>query len=179
MDQTQIKRFLTYVKKDFAEQPHQKVLRERDLKVSTHKARNGAHSRWGREMQRRAGNKTLWEMISFTGSFAPDFLQDALARRPGRGDQPAADPRVKAKALEARTNYRLGKRFAKLRARLGPGGLQHWQRDLADLFTSGALARDVNEKTRVHGHGRLRTTAAFPLKRPRDPLFWEGPFLYF
>ena len=122
-------------------------------------------------MQRRAGNKIFWEMISFTGTFAPEFLRQALQRRSDGAGQPAAlvNPTAKASAYEARARYRLGKKFAGIRTRDGPQALRHWQRDLADRFDSGELREAVNATTRAHGHGRLRTIVAFPRQRPQDP----------
>ena len=113
-------------------------------------------------MQRRAGNKIFWEMISFTGSFAPEFLRQALQRRSGGAGQPAANPAAKASAYEARAQFRLGHKYARIHTRDGPEALRPWQRDLADRYDSGELRRAVNATTREHGHGRLRTIVAFP-----------------
>ena len=118
-------------------------------------------------MQRRAGNKIFWEMISFTGSFAPEFLRQALERRSGGAVQPAANPAAKARAYEARTQYRLGLKFSRIRERHGPRALRDWQRELADGIASGELVREVNATTRGHGHGRLRTIVAFWRQRPQ------------
>ena len=150
----------------------QQGLLNRDLKISRDKARKGAHSRWGREMQRRCGNKIFWEMISFTGSFDPDFLRKALEKRNGGAGQPAANADAKAaktRAHEARSRFRLGKKYSRLFTKAGEGALRPWQRELADKFDNGELLKACNAATREHGHGRLRTIVAFPRQRPQDP----------
>ena len=63
--------FLRFAKERFHSDPEQKRLQERDAeKGGNKKRRAGKHSRWGLDMQRRCGDKALWELVSFTGGFS-------------------------------------------------------------------------------------------------------------
>ena len=62
--------FLKFAKDRYHSEPEQKRLQQRDVKTGGNKKRHaGKHSRWGLEMQRRCGDKALWELVSFTGQF--------------------------------------------------------------------------------------------------------------
>ena len=63
-------RFMKHVKAEYASEPHQLALQKTDAQISNKKVKNGKHSRWGREMQRRLGSKVLWELVSFSGKFS-------------------------------------------------------------------------------------------------------------
>jgi hypothetical protein len=61
-------RFLQHCKAEFHAAPLQQWIQARDAQTSSQKIRQGMHSRWAREMQRRLGSKALWEVVSFTGN---------------------------------------------------------------------------------------------------------------
>jgi hypothetical protein len=61
-------RFLQHCKAEFHAAPLQQWIQARDAQISSQKIRQGMHSRWAREMQRRLGSKALWEVVSFTGN---------------------------------------------------------------------------------------------------------------
>ena len=62
--------FLTFAKDKYHSDPEQKRLQERDAEEGGNEKRlAGKHARWSLEMQRRCGNKALWQLVCFTGQF--------------------------------------------------------------------------------------------------------------
>ena len=78
MDDHQRRDFLKVVKAEYANLPQQQELVVEDRRAN----RPGrARSRWCLELQRRCGSKQLWELVSFTGRWDPNFLREALSRK--------------------------------------------------------------------------------------------------
>ena len=44
------------------------------------KMHSGMHSRWSRHIQKLGGTTQMWTLLSFTGRFDVEFLEDAIAR---------------------------------------------------------------------------------------------------
>ena len=61
------KDFLEAAKAEFHGSVQQRLLQQSDAKDEPNKVRDRKHSRWSRELQRRCGNKVVWEIVSFTG----------------------------------------------------------------------------------------------------------------
>ena len=69
-DDTERRDFVMFVKRKYHNLPEQQQLQARDAKKGgNRKKRDGMHKRWGLEMQRRCGNKGVWEVVSFTGKY--------------------------------------------------------------------------------------------------------------
>ena len=66
-DKLERKDFLEAVKAEFHGSVQQRLLQQRDAKEEPKKVQDRKHSRWSRELQRRCGNKVVWEIVSFTG----------------------------------------------------------------------------------------------------------------
>ena len=62
--------FVKFAKDRYHSDPEQKRLQERDAEEGgIEKRLAGKHARWSLEMQRRCGNKALWQLVCFTGQF--------------------------------------------------------------------------------------------------------------
>ena len=69
-NEDEIQRLLQFAKDRYHSDPEQKRLQERDAKEGgDEKMLAGKHARWSLEMQRRCGNKALWQLVCFTGQF--------------------------------------------------------------------------------------------------------------
>ena len=77
MNNDQRRDFLKKVKQEYANTPLQQQLAAEDR---LQKRKGGERKRWCRELQRRCGSKQIWELVSFTGRWEPDFLEEALSR---------------------------------------------------------------------------------------------------
>ena len=78
MNDDQRRDFLKEVKQEYANTPLQQELAVKDRLANRS---GGVRSRWCRELQRRCGSKQLWELVSFTGRWDPNFLREALSRK--------------------------------------------------------------------------------------------------
>jgi hypothetical protein len=150
--------FVDHCKGKYHATPHQRSLQEQD-KISGKIVQQGKHSRWSRELQRRAGSKVLWEIISFTGRFDHQLLQRAVeaAKKPIRTGacQPDASRKATAAANRARDALRWGQTLDKQRAR----GKKHfsWNEQwYLTKFDDDTFRENVNAATKAVGHGRLR-----------------------
>ena len=77
MNNDRCREFLKEVKQEYANTPLQQQLAAEDR---LQKRKGGERKRWCRELQRRCGSKQIWELVSFTGRWEPDFLEEALSR---------------------------------------------------------------------------------------------------
>ena len=110
-------RFVQDCKLEYNAEPDQVQLQARDAQYNKTKVKNGMHSRWGAEMQRRLGSKVLWELVSFTGQFSVEFLTrvtDVVASQP---DVIVSNSQqeLKANAVKCRADYRWAHSLAKKR----------------------------------------------------------------
>jgi hypothetical protein len=149
--------FVQHCKLEYNAEPDQVQLQARDAQYNKTKVKNGMHSRWGAEMQRRLGSKNLWELVSFTGQFSVDFLTritDAVASQP---DVLVTNTQQKNKAhaLKCRGEYRwacsLDNQRQSGRSRFGD-----WEWKLLKDFDSDKLRRQSNDATIAYGHGRIK-----------------------
>ena len=70
-------RFLDAAKYEFHASAEQQELQEKD-KNRGKRIQDGKHSRWSRHMQKLGGTPQMWTLLSFTGRFDADYLQDAI-----------------------------------------------------------------------------------------------------
>ena len=69
-NEDEIQHLLQFAKDRYHSDPEQKRLQERDAEEGGNEKRlAGKHARWSLEMQRRCGNKALWQLVCFTGQF--------------------------------------------------------------------------------------------------------------
>ena len=116
----------------------------------------------------------MWTLLSFTGCFHVDFLEDAIAkagknapRMPGeRTDEEKAHIR---EAQMARDSLRRGKMLQRLQQKLSQAEaakdkgerkavltLSRKQQQVLNEYESGELRRKANNLTMKSGHGRLK-----------------------
>jgi hypothetical protein len=150
--------FVDHCKAKYHATPHQRTLQEQD-KTSGNNVHNQKHSRWSRDLQRRAGSKVLWEIISFTGKFSHELLQQAVEAGKKRirtgACQPDASRKATVNAQRARESFRWAQALARQRA--------HGKKDFSwnDQWYLRNLDNDIlrkraNAATRAAGHGRLK-----------------------
>ena len=150
-------RFVQHCKLEYHAEPEQQLLQARDLPAGKQKVKNGKHSRWGAEMQRRLGSKNLWELVSFTGQFSVDFLTrvtDHGALQPVV-NVPNPSPRLKAHALKCRGDLRLASSLAWQR-QSGRTRFSDYELTLLLDLDSDQLRKLANNATKAYGHGRIK-----------------------
>jgi hypothetical protein len=155
-------RFVKDCKLEYEAEPHQVYQQERDAQNPVYKkdrVRQGMHSRWGAEMQRRLGSKTLWELVSFTGQFSVEFLTPAAQAMNAGAPQPDVNvtnsQRLRAHALQCRADLRYATSLAFQRAS-GRKIFGAWEWQLLQDFDSDQLRMQSNDATKAHGHGRIK-----------------------
>ena len=149
--------FVQHCKLEYHAEPEQQLLQARDLPAGKQKVKNGKHSRWGAEMQRRLGSKNLWELVSFTGQFSVDFLTrvtDHGALQPVV-NVPNPSPRLKAHALKCRGDLRLASSLAWQR-QSGRTRFSDYELTLLLDLDSDQLRKLANNATKAYGHGRIK-----------------------
>ena len=109
----------------------------------------------------------MWTLLSFTGSFDPDFFATLKVHpesRPGQRTQ--QQKKAVRDAVQARDKYRLAQKHDRTRARIYEA-LQTDSKHPEDLLSkkavallrdldNGKLLHEANTLTRLSGHGRLR-----------------------
>ena len=142
-------------------EPEQRLLQKRDIdEGGDRKFRDGMHSRWELDMERKLGSKAIWECVAFTGDLSPEFMNRVTASQ--RDVAPDVDAEVEgqktraAAAMKCRGTIRWAENLKKeqknQRAKLSPENVQL----IADL-DSGKLRNDANNAVRDCGHGRIRS----------------------
>ena len=140
--------------------------------LSNAKCMKKKHSRWSRHTQRLGGTSQMWTLLSFTGSFDPDFFATLKVNpesRPGQRTQ--QQKKAVRDAVQARDKYRLAQKHDRTRARMLDAlqtDSKHPEDYSASEFLSkkavallrdldnGKLLDEANRLTRLSGHGRLR-----------------------
>ncbi len=109
--------FLQYAKSEFHALDEQKALRQRDWIGPRNRqtARTKKHSRWARHQQLLAGNTQMWHLLGFTRRFDPAFLSKHPPPPPAEGQTTEEQKWKTQRAVEARSRYRLGLKYARLR----------------------------------------------------------------
>ena len=123
------------------------------------------HSRFHRELQRRAGSKQFWEVICFSGRLDIDTVR-SVATTPACSPQPGEDPvdvaarrTVRREAVQARTRYTHAQSLALKRIRIEAGSnewLSHADHELLRRFDDDSLRTRANRLTFQSGHGTIR-----------------------
>ena len=152
------KAFINWVKGKYESTDLQLDLQKKDLEQGgTKKQKEGKRSRWCRELQRRAGSKVLWELISFTGKFCPELLSRQLEQDPHEKDEPSAeDQTLHQRLLQARLMWRTAARADRKRQHSGAASLTPSEREALRGFDDDSLRNLVNNLTARTGNGRLR-----------------------
>ena len=125
-------------------------------------------SRWCRHLQRRYGDKAIWEMLAFTGVFDPEQLRGLLKSKDPTDEEASGPPkedqrRLRTRKTEARCAFNEAERLAQARARARESGASQpadldfslAQLDLLKKWDSGELRRNRNDAIKALGHGRL------------------------
>jgi hypothetical protein len=169
MNNPQIQDFLAHCKNEYHSRPDQ-VLRQEKDREQQKKAAAGKKQRWARNLQRLAGSTQMWQILSFTGQWDPQFIENLP---PVNADEPTEEQKQNTKAAaEARAKYRLALSLVRLRQRLadeqtgegignkGEGKkkrqLGKEQKGIVELLENGTLLREANRLTKISGNGRLR-----------------------
>jgi hypothetical protein len=162
--------FLKDTKNAFHESADQQQRQWRDWEsgLTNAKCMKKRHSRWSRHTQRLGGTSQMWTLLSFTGSFDPDFFATLKVNpesRPGQRTQ--QQKQAVRDAVQARDKYRLAQKHDRTRARIHEA-LQTDSHSIVREFLSkkatallrdldnGNLLHEANTLTRLSGHGRLR-----------------------
>ena len=159
-------RFLCAAKDEFHTSAKQRDLQDKDQKCGGNKkVHKGMHSRWSRHIQKLGGTSQMWTLLSFTGRFDVEFLEDAMVRgqkgpvsMPGeRSEQQKEEVR---EAQMARAMWRRGAMLERLQEEnKGKGketSLNPEQLRILKEYQSGMLRRQANKLTIISGHGRLK-----------------------
>jgi hypothetical protein len=167
-------RFLVDAKYEFHGSALQRGLQERDAEISRNKIQEGKHSRWSRNMQKLGGTPQMWTLLSFTGKFDADFLEDSIGRAflraPLRmpGERTEEQKQKVHDAQMGRATLRRGAMLERLHERLSRGNeakgegnkkartLNPKQLRVLQEYQSGILRRQANNLTMASGHGRLK-----------------------
>ena len=108
----------------------------------------------------------MWTLLSFTGRFDVEFLEDAIAR--GKklpvsmpGERSKQEKQQVRDAQMGRARLRRGAMLERLHERLSQGGgakgsLNPKQLRVLREYQSGELRRQANKLTKISGHGRLK-----------------------
>ena len=124
-------------------------------------------------MQKLGGTPQMWTLLSFTGRFDADFLEQAIAKGakapPSMPGEKTEDAKQKSRdAQMARARLRRGAMLERLQERLSQGNeakgkgkrearpLNPKQLRVLQEYQSGELRRQANKLTMISGHGRLK-----------------------
>ena len=106
-------------------------------------------------------SKQLWELVSFSGRFHPEVLEEALRKDENR-EESAAETKMQrsreltVQALEARGRLRLALSYDRIRTNRGTKCLNAGQLALLKQLDDGSLHWAANTATLASGSGRLR-----------------------
>jgi len=142
LDEEQKKEFLADAKWEYHNSAEQKAKQEADLDAHGKKrVKPRMHSRWCRELQRRAGAHQMWHMLSFAGRWGVEFLE-RMCQNAGGFQTGETTPQQKEKtrrAFQARCDVRLARRLLRM---VDAGRMQHpllmedWQSELVDQYNT-------------------------------------------
>ena len=153
MDSTQKDEFLTESKDKFHTHPDQKRKQERDFQQGGKDLmKKRMKSRWDLFCQREGGSKPMWEVLSFSGRFDPNFF-DNLEDPGPPPDEAIRDQRHwTSRASKARKRWRQGMNAASQSRAI----LTRKQQHLVELYENGELLEEANQLTLLSGNGTLR-----------------------
>ena len=128
MNDEQRKSFLQAAKNAFNAQPRSVELENRDRQENK-KVKQQIRKRWFRELQKRCGTRQLWELISFTGKWDPQWLQEKVDASPTQPSDPKDDEakHLKARAVEPRYELRICGNQSKSLTRVGVIGKSQYR----------------------------------------------------
>ena len=155
--------FLKFAKDRYHSDPEQKELQRRDVEDGGNKKMHaGKHSRWSMEMQRRCGDKTFWECVSFTGAFNLAALAKTL-----RTASPERDP-AKLSIQKRRTR---AARRARQRVRKAKSLKKRHQKGNGIRLTRQAMAmtKDLDNGLLMPSNSRWKKRAADAIERVEMP----------
>jgi hypothetical protein len=153
--------FIEWRRNQYEQEEYQQQRQQEDFnKGGNKKMRSGKRSRWSREQQRRCGSPAMWAIISFSGRYDADFLQQAQAldTQPDEQDNVAQDnvpQELTRTAIRCRDDLRRAEHFARKRE-AGRKRFSSAEQQMLDDLDSGFLLHRANEATRASGHGRLK-----------------------
>ncbi len=172
MTDEQRKEFIHWVRSEYEEEPLQQDLQTRDWNEGGNKQfREGKRKRWHRELQRRLGSKQLWEIVSCSGRFDPDWLERSLANATtddsGAANHLEDTQRLREQSRAAKQELRYAQHVqkkrkrdnsARLRAGFAPNSPLMSLTEEAELLWNlrmGNLRRQANACVSRFGSGRL------------------------
>ena len=118
-------------------------------------------SRWDLHCQREGGTKPMWEVLSFSGKFDPNFFDNLEDPGPPPDEATRDQRHWTSRASKARNRLRQGmnaiwQRQAILDGRTPkPAPLTRQQQHLLELYKNGELLEKANELTLLSGNGYL------------------------
>ena len=159
-------RFLCAAKYEFHASAKQRDLQDKDQASGGNKqVHKGMHSRWSRHMQKQGGTSQMWTLLSFTGRFDVEFLEDAIARgQKGQASMPGERSNQQKEQVReaqiARAMLRRGAMLERVQEKnkgKGKGtSLNPEQLHILQEYQSGMLRRQANKLTMISGYGRLK-----------------------
>jgi len=147
--------FLKWAQAAFHAQDHQQLLQEADkVDGGSEKVTRQKNWRWNRELQRRLGTSTLWNMVTFTGRFDVEMLQTTTEAFPSCIPH---TPGYMSLAHRARTALCHAQSLQRKKAAgLNNKPLTQEELTLTRDFASGKLQEAANNATRRCGWGRIK-----------------------
>ena len=146
------------MKDEYAKEPTQIELEAKD-RENGKGVKDQKRKRWCREMQRRCGSRVLWELISFSGRFDPEWLRGALACTPdpveGGDDAKRQSMEMKRQVMEARADLRFANSLDKKRKRTPTAKFTQREQDLLHKLDTDMLRKRSHDLTMKFGHGRV------------------------
>ena len=155
------KEFIAWCRNLYEHEAYQQQRQQEDYNIGGNKLRHsGKRKRWSREQQRRCGSPAMWCIISFSGRYDAEFLQQAqaLVTPSDEPDNVAPDNfsrELTRKAIRCREDLRRAEHFARKRE-AGRKRFSSAEQQMLDDLDSGFLLHRANEATRASGHGRLK-----------------------
>ena len=123
--------------------------------------RSRKRSRFSRYQQRLAGKTQFWQVLSFTGKWDNEFLNEIGPPPKHERKQPDEKLQLNKRAKGARCRYRQGLKCAELREEINNGiapsgtSLSFREQELLQFYDSGELLQEANRLTQLSGNGRL------------------------
>ena len=131
-------------------------------------------SRWNLHCQRLGGTIPMWQVLSFSGKFDPNFFDNIQDPGPPPDEVTRDQRHWTSPAAKARNRLRQGMNAAWQRQGIlegrssKPAPLTRHKQHLLELYKNGQLLHKANELTLLSGNGTLRRTNGekFLLRKP-------------
>ena len=163
MNDSQIDAFNDELKSEFHDRPDQQ---ERAWSSWYTRRKGNWHSRWSRQQQIRCGSKVIWELVSYTGRWDPQWLDARIRSCDDQETEKSEEKIARQKALkiaasEAKSAFRWGRKCSHYWHNVLRENWYEWwwlspsTQDLIVRYDDDSLRRELNAAVRRLNSGRL------------------------